>query len=74
MIEALLVVLSLRGEMLGMMHIGESPKIFSSVKDCRDWFDTGEGVKTIADLGKSLNDVYPMPIKVLPACFAPNQA
>jgi hypothetical protein len=75
MIEALLVVMSLRGEILGVAHLGEPPyKVFTSMKRCTDWLDTEEADKVMVDLGNSMEKIYPMPVRTAPACRQPNEA
>jgi len=74
-VEALLVVLSLRGEILATVHIGAPPyKIFASVKACKEWLDGDESDKVAADFSSSLPAVYPTAVRVIPVCHWPFQA
>jgi hypothetical protein len=75
MVEALLVVMSLRGEILGVTHIGEPPgKMFTSIQQCMDWLDTEEANKIFLDMSNTMEQIYPAPVRTVSACHKPNEA
>jgi hypothetical protein len=75
MVEALLVVMSLRGEIFGVTHLGEPPgKMFTSMQECTDWLDTEEANKIVVDMGNVVEKIYPVPVRIAPACRKPNEA
>jgi hypothetical protein len=74
-VEAVLLVMSLSGQMLGVTHIGEPPgKTFASGRECFDWLSTEEAAKIIVDVSNMAQHNFPTTIRVVPVCHHPNQA
>jgi len=73
MVEALIIVLSLKGVLVGTMHIGEDRKLFDTNETCQAWFDTDEGSNAVVDISVSVKEIFPMPVKIIPACWDPNE-
>lgn len=73
MVEALVIVLSLSGVLVGTMHIGEDRKLFDTNAACQTWFDTDEGSTAVVDMSVSVKAIFPMPVKTMPACWEPGK-
>jgi hypothetical protein len=73
MVEALVIVLSLNGGVLGTIHLGEDRKLFDTNEACQSWFDTDEGSIAVVDVSASAKAIFPVPIQTMPACWDPNE-
>ena len=73
MVEALIIVLSLKGALVGTMHIGEDRKLFDTNETCQVWFDTDDGSNAVVNISVSVKAIFPMPVKIIPACWDPNE-
>jgi hypothetical protein len=74
MIEAVVVVFSLKSnDLLTTGHFAP-PREFVAVKDCQEWLETEEGSRQWHELGEGFREVYNSPVDVVPACLKRNEA
>lgn len=73
MVEALVIVLSLTGVMVGTVHVGNDRKLFDTNEACQSWFDTDEGSNAVVDISVSMKEFFPMPVKFEPVCWVPGR-